>query len=285
MSAAQGVAPHGGSDGLSVSKVLAGGLAAATSAVFGSYFGAFGTVGGAAVGSVATALVSHFYQRSIEQTGSKVRATITGGLNAGELPRGANRLDEAKTVRIAAMPRAQLKGSLLWATVMVFLLGLSVVTGLEMVKGSSVLGNHQGTSVERLFGPAPTVASPPPSLPDDRGRSEQTSPRPAAGDISHDDQSGAGQRARPIPFSLRPSSTEVVPDLSAISKAPLQPDHRGPSVVPTPLAQPDKGSDLFPSLRGNDDNNRDDRGDRENRQRHRELPDELGRGLSFEGDN
>jgi hypothetical protein len=54
------------SDTLTMSKVTAGGLAAATTANYGSYFGAFGTVGGAALGSVASAVVSHVYQRSIE---------------------------------------------------------------------------------------------------------------------------------------------------------------------------------------------------------------------------
>ena len=47
-------APAKGMD-LTVNKVLAGAGAAVTSAVLGSYFGATGTVAGAALGSVATA--------------------------------------------------------------------------------------------------------------------------------------------------------------------------------------------------------------------------------------
>jgi len=135
---------------LNVSKVAAGGMAAATSAILGSYFGAFGTVGGAAAGSIATAVATQLYQRSLERTRESVRARV----------RPVALLSEQKTVRLAAVPARRSRGrrsakGLIVGTVLVFVLGLASVTGLEALKGSLLLsGSTHGTSVGHVLEPS-----------------------------------------------------------------------------------------------------------------------------------
>ncbi|HEY2100352.1 MAG TPA: hypothetical protein VGH72_28075, partial [Pseudonocardia sp.] len=119
------------------SKVLAGGLAAATSAVLGSYLGVFGTVGGAAAGAVATAVSTEVYQRSIERTTDRVRSRV-GGQPRGRQPQAAR---TATGNRRRAWPRL-----LVW-TVVIFALGIGLVSGVERLKGGPLSGGTEGTSL------------------------------------------------------------------------------------------------------------------------------------------
>ena len=61
---------------LTINKVIAGAGAAATSAVLGSFFGAMGTVTGAAVGSIASTMVTAFYEHSLNRTKDTVAARL-----------------------------------------------------------------------------------------------------------------------------------------------------------------------------------------------------------------
>jgi hypothetical protein len=139
-------------EALNMSKVAAGGMAAATSAILGSYFGAFGTVGGAAAGSVATAVTTQLYQRSLERTRESMRARV----------RPVASLSEQKTVRLAVAKASARRGratrsvkALVVGTILIFVLGLASVTGLEVIKGSLLLsGSIHGTSVGRVLEPS-----------------------------------------------------------------------------------------------------------------------------------
>jgi hypothetical protein len=123
---------------VSGSKIVAGGLAAATSAVLGSYFGIFGTVGGAAAGSVVTALSSEIYQRSIERTTNRLRSRSNQGSRE---PLYEQRQPRETTVRRgSALPRVLL------VTVVMFALGIGVVSGLERVTGAPLSGGAHGTT-------------------------------------------------------------------------------------------------------------------------------------------
>jgi hypothetical protein len=151
---------------LSVTKVLAGAGAAVTSAVLGSYFGATGTVAGAAFGSVASTVATTLYQRSLDHTRDHIvaRVRLSGGRQTG--------LSDAPTVQLtvpqprvssdAATTQLRVEPVLrrprriwLWAgaTVLVFVIGLLVVTGLEWAKGSSLTTGTPGTSVGRVLTP------------------------------------------------------------------------------------------------------------------------------------
>ncbi|NMI01935.1 hypothetical protein, partial [Pseudonocardia acidicola] len=173
---------------LTINKLVAGAGAAATSAVFGSYFGAAGTVTGAAVGSVITTLGSTIYQRSLDRTRDKVKAkiklpsgrTVEVTRDAAAGPGGA----DPATVRMPAprispegrptgvpprpgvgVPARQVSPALdsgrklrprqiavmSGVTVLIFALGLLVVTGVEWAKGSPLSGGDSGTSVSRVF--------------------------------------------------------------------------------------------------------------------------------------
>jgi hypothetical protein len=272
-----------------VSKVLAGGMAAATSAIFGSYFGAFGTVGGAAIGSIATALVTRLYQRSIERTGSKVLATVKGGESSADTATshplmGTNRLAEVDTVRIGPPPRARLTGPMVRATLLVFLLGLGLVTGIEMAKGSSVLGHHQGTSMQRLFDPAPSVPPAPPSTSTDDGESAGRSDGPpdqSSAPSVDSAQPGSGQHGQGELAPLGRAATPKLPSLTTVPTPTVRPDRHDLSVLPGPVDQADHGDGLLRGLPGEADHERD-RG-RHGRSDHHEDSDQLAPGLSLGG--
>jgi len=152
---------------LTVNKVIAGAGAAATSAVLGSYFGATGTVAGAALGSVASTVATTLYQRSLDHTRDRVLARVRLGTDR------RTDLSDAPTVQLTApLPPPQTEPATtqlqvepvlrrprrMWvwagATVLVFAIGLLVVTGLEWAKGSSLTTGTPGTSVGRVLTPS-----------------------------------------------------------------------------------------------------------------------------------
>jgi hypothetical protein len=177
------------SDQLSMSKVLAGGMAAATSAVFGSYFGTFGTVGGAAVGSVATTLATRLYQRSIEHTRDSVKAKVQIVAGRGDDSATASKIETQRTVQLdpeLAEPASGRSGGrsvkiLVLGTLMIFLIGLALVTGVEWAKGSPLSGGSTGTSVQRVLEPRSTPTPPPPSQ---DSQSDQSSSSESSSDSS-----------------------------------------------------------------------------------------------------
>jgi hypothetical protein len=127
---------------LSGSKVAAGGLAAATSAVLGSYFGVLGTVGGAAAGSVVSALSSEIYQRSIERTADRLRRTNRTAPTPGQ----ARQADPPA----AAPPRGLSVGSIVFGSILIFALGIAAVTGIEYLTGKPISGGSGGTTLSHL---------------------------------------------------------------------------------------------------------------------------------------
>jgi hypothetical protein len=159
---------------LTVTKVIAGAGAAATSAAFGSFFGASGTVAGAAFGSVVLTIGNTLYQRSLERTAETVRARIRvmGPARSGvvERPLAGTPTDstvplprvspeEPETVLLAPSapqrPARRHLAVLAGVAVLIFALGLLVVTGLEWAKGSTLAGGEAGTSIGRVLDPAP----------------------------------------------------------------------------------------------------------------------------------
>jgi hypothetical protein len=192
---------------LSLNKVLAGAGAAATSAVLGSFFGAEGTVVGAAFGSVASTIATTLYQRSLDRTRDTLVAVVRVRRNAGDPAARAGQADPEMTVRI---PPVDADGSvapvldeqpprrrwLLWAglTVVAFALAMAVITGIELAKGSTITGNESGTSISRA-----------------------ADPRPAA-PVEEEPESGSAETtttATPEPTADPDSSTTATPDPDA----------------------------------------------------------------------
>ena len=172
---------------LTVNKVIAGAGAAATSAVVGSFFGAAGTVLGAALGSVVSMIATTIYQHSLDRTRDTVKARIKlpGGRTvdvAGKVEVPAPRVaaagepgrarvyvtptgltDQPTAVLSAVSPASPARPRRRWMvpaalTVGVFLLGLLAVTGVELVKGSTLARGEAGTSVGRVVDPRPVSA-------------------------------------------------------------------------------------------------------------------------------
>src|SRR3954454_5502037 len=59
-----------------VNRVSPGAGSAATSAVLGSFFGALGTVAGAAIGAIASTLATSLYEHSLNRTRDAVAARL-----------------------------------------------------------------------------------------------------------------------------------------------------------------------------------------------------------------
>jgi len=157
---------------LTVNKVVAGAGAAATSAVLGSYFGAMGTVGGAALGSVFSAVVTWLYQHSLDKTRDTVKARVKlpGGrtvkvASTTEVP-APRAAGEDATTRVyvtpgdqatevisavpavdAGAPKSRRRLLVMTGfTVAVFAIGMLAITGLELVKGSPLNTSSSSTS-------------------------------------------------------------------------------------------------------------------------------------------
>src|SRR3954451_2170987 len=174
---------------LTVNKVIAGAGAAATSAVVGSFYGAAGTVLGAALGSVVSMIATTIYQHSLDRTRDTVKARIKlpGGRTvdvagkvevpaprvaaAGETGRArvyvtpAGLTDQPTAVLSAVSPASPARPRRRWVvrtalTVGVFLIGLLAVTGVELLKGSTLARGETGTSVGRVVDPRPVSPDP-----------------------------------------------------------------------------------------------------------------------------
>ena len=157
---------------LTVNKLVAGAGAAATSAVLGSFFGAMGTVSGAALGSVFSAIVTALYQHSLDKTRDTVKARIKlpgGGTvkvaSTTEVPAPRGGTDQASTrvfvtpgdqptevlsavPAVDAGPPKSRRRLLVMAgfTVVVFAIGMLAITGIELVKGSPLNTSSSSTS-------------------------------------------------------------------------------------------------------------------------------------------
>jgi hypothetical protein len=214
---------------LTASKVVAGGMAAATSAVLGSHFGASGTVGGAAVGSIITTVGTNLYQRSLERARDRVTRQLP--LPAVRAPHTATSAPPGPDQARPASGQARL-GRLVAVSVLAALLcfglGLGLITGIEWVKGSPLSGGNAGTSLEHAFTPSPPSA--PPSI-------APLSPPP-----STEPESSVTQTPLPSP---EPNSDLLHPDTSTKDK-PKSKDSLSPqvSIVPSsplPLPLPEIG--------------------------------------------
>jgi len=166
---------------LTVSKVVAGAGAAATTAVVGSVYGADGTVVGAAVGSIVSAVAAATYERSLDQTrkivttrvrrgGEDVEVTqvmsteaiaaeVTQVIPVQRPPTGAH---PTGSIAPAVRPRRARWPFFAGAAVLIFAVGMLLVTGIEFFTGGPVLSSNQsGTSVGTLLREGPGAQSAP----------------------------------------------------------------------------------------------------------------------------
>jgi hypothetical protein len=205
---------------LTVNKIIAGAGAAATTAVFGSFFGATGTVAGAALGSVVTTLGTTLYQRSLDRTKETVLARVkipgrSDGVVVAEpvdplatIPM-QRRADEGAgpTMLQPALGDEAPEKTRPWytrkrllvavaSTVAAFAVGLLVITGVEWVKGSPISGGTSGTSVSRVVSGTSTTTDK--NTEQDQGGSTDTSESatPTTTPDSSDERGGSSEQTR-----------------------------------------------------------------------------------------
>lgn len=182
---------------LSATQLVASALAAITATVAASYLGVSGTVAGAAVASVLTALGNAVYGHSLRSTGTRVREVVPGAVRFA--PRAAPGAPTAPTAALPtvrpsvageqpptlpspiARPRPERRSSRpraqrhTWrrvaiGAVTVFAAVLAVVTGIEVVGGrpiSDLLRGNTGSGTTLFGGDNAAHAGPttPPSAP------------------------------------------------------------------------------------------------------------------------
>lgn len=134
-------------------QVTAGALASVTAAVLGSKLGVAGTITGAGLASVVGTVGTAMYERSIQAARSRVTARIR---TDEQPPVGASH--DAETVRLmVAPPKEEEAGKRRWpmmvaAVAVAFVLGMGVLTGVELLNGHATAGNGDRTTVGALFG-------------------------------------------------------------------------------------------------------------------------------------
>lgn len=180
-------------DGIRISQVLAGALAAVTAALIGSTMGVAGTIVGAGVASIVSTVGSALYLKSIQRTSESVRvvkAKVVGRsgdatvLVSKEDPE-ADPGDEvaadtaAEPTTVAPPPDRHRSRWVMVAagSLAAFVLGMLAVTGIEWVRGESLSGDpgttFSGIVEQRQADPRqplpsnqPTTTTPPPTTTD-----------------------------------------------------------------------------------------------------------------------
>ncbi|ANY07113.1 hypothetical protein AFB00_13375 [Pseudonocardia sp. HH130630-07] len=176
---------------LSPTKIAAGAGAAIVTAILGSFLGAVGTIVGAALGSIISTLATTLFTRSIEVSRNKALEIkdkaaarkgrgVAGTVAAAGHPGGPSGSTGEETVLLdpSQAPGQPSGGRGGWRRVRVtrrtvivaavlglvtFGVSMFLITGIEVVKGSSLAGTSSGTSVGRV------VSGPPPAEPADDG--------------------------------------------------------------------------------------------------------------------
>jgi hypothetical protein len=247
------------------SQVLAGALAAITAAVLGSTMGVAGTVVGAGLASVVTTVGGALYLRSIQRTKQGVRsvrslvvarAGTTSVTLVDERPAEPAPADEPETVQdddaepeppaeqetgrleVVEQEQPPTRRRLRWpaliaATVLAFVLGMLVVTGVEWIRGEPLSGG-QGTTIGRIVrapqggddhrneNPPATRESTPPSTGASTGAATPSAP------TSENAAPGAGSSEPTAPDTTEPpTTTDAPPATSASVPAPGQPGQPG----------------------------------------------------------
>ena len=235
--------PRGAAKSLTVSKIVAGAGAAATTAVVGSVFGADGTVVGAAIGSVVSAVAAAAYERSLDQTTKVVVARVRP--RPGQDPEATQVMDpeliaaEVTQVIPAQRPAGDrpTTGSIApavparrrrWplfagAAVLIFAVGLLLVTGLELVTGGPVLSsnNQGGTSVGTLLKDGAGARS---------ASTEEATPSASPSDTAAPTESASPSATKRSGADARPSGRSAATRSAAPSASP-----RGLDTPPTKL--------------------------------------------------
>jgi hypothetical protein len=207
---------------LSLTQLLAGVLAAVTAAVGASYLGVNGTVIGAAVMSLVSAVGTAVYTHSIKRTGEKMRAVVPA--SGRWLPAAAER-PAAVVADAPVHPTRHALTRVAVGAVVVFVAALAVLTGVELIAGRPVSDLVRGRS-----GSGTTAF----------GDTHQSTARPATPTPTVTVTQTVVPKivvATPTVTSTAPAVT-VTPTVTATPTAPATSSTPAPSGTPTPTSTP-----------------------------------------------
>jgi len=169
---------------LSLSQLLAGSMAAATAAALGSRLGVAGTITGAAVLSIVSAIAANVYTKSMARARDAVVVVRSRRLADGSVVQVAT--EKVATPRDVAregswwqrLDRATTRRLLLMAAA-VFAIAAVVITVLQLTTGAQVTGTDIGTrtSVSRVPSPG---SSPGGSVPTHSGATSPATTAPTS---------------------------------------------------------------------------------------------------------
>ena len=136
---------------LSVPRVLAGALAAASAAVASSWLGVAGTVFGAVFFSVLATVATTVYSHSLERSQQVIKETLPIRPPRRWTDRGQS--DDPETIELSTKAAAPQRPPINWATVLVsclatLVLGFGMLTGFELLTGKSA-AELTGSSSQR----------------------------------------------------------------------------------------------------------------------------------------
>jgi hypothetical protein len=159
-------------NGIRLSQVAAGALAAVTAALIGSTMGVAGTVVGAGLASVISTIGGTLYLRSIQRTRESVRtvrAKVVGRSGGATVLVSAEDPEEPAGTEVEATPAEEdpersdqppRGGRRRWpklvvTTVAAFALGMLAITGVEWLRGEPLSGGS-GTTFSNIVAPHDT---------------------------------------------------------------------------------------------------------------------------------
>lgn len=200
-----------------ISQVLAGALAAVTAAVLGSTMGVAGTVAGAGVASVVSTVGGALYLRSIQRTGQGVRSvrnlvvtragstTVTVVEKSEEPEKSVDSAESADGVGEQSPARRIGWRAVVVGSVLAFVLGMAVITGVEWLRGEPLSGG-EGTTIGDVVRTQP-----------DGGDEREEAPAPATEESTTPPSTGT---ITPTTPTASPTSEDQDPSDPSGSNAP-----------------------------------------------------------------
>jgi hypothetical protein len=161
---------------LSPTQVLAGSLAAVTSAVAASRLGVAGTLVGAALGSVVATIGQAYYEHYLDRTRRRVRAAVVRRVAmeddptqeqpvlsvpaSGTIPPSETGRSRAGRVVPERLSRGARWLALALSALAAFTIAVVVLTGYESATGEPISDNGRGTTIGRAVGAISNASQP-----------------------------------------------------------------------------------------------------------------------------
>lgn len=150
---------------LSLTGVLGSSLAAITAAFFGAKLGVAGTIIGAGLGSIISAVAAALYTASLRRSRESLKVLT----QTGRRREATNDVTTTPETAVGASP-VRIKPN--WRKVaigagVVFAVAIALITTYEMVSGKTLSGSDGGTSVTRVFNDGAARSPVDPSTPTD----------------------------------------------------------------------------------------------------------------------